>query len=96
MKEDGQKFATIEFINNVGVGVATTCNRGGANVRFAERDSLILTNLLYTMMLCDKNMMYWETLFYKYFSIVKNYELDKDKLKLYFDNKKGYLFFTAN
>lgn len=96
MKENSEAFATVEFNNSTRVGISTACNTGGAITRYAEKDSMIVTDAMATALYCDSDKMYWEGIFYKYFSLVKNYELNKNELKLYFNNKKEYLFFVGH
>lgn len=92
--ENLQGFAAIKMTDDTTLSVITFCNNGESVLRADSTGQMTISHPTMTKLWCDQKEK--EGVFVRSLSRVSSYEMNKDGLKLFIGNKRGYLFFVKN
>ncbi len=92
--ENLQGIGSIQFDGDTLISITMVCNTGETKIKFAADSSFRIAEVSTTKLHCDQQ--YKETTFIKYLKLSTEYEINKKGLKLFFNNRKEYLFFVVH
>lgn len=91
--EKMQGVGSIKFAADSTLEITTICNTGNAKVKMPKDSTLKFADITMTFLWCDQGDK--ESMFIKHLRMVSAFAINESGLKLYFNNKKGYMFFVS-
>jgi heat shock protein HslJ len=91
--EKMQGIGGIKFMGDSTVSITTICNTGTSRIRMSSDSTLKFTDIAMTFLWCDQGDK--ESVFIRQLREVSSFAINESGLKLFFNNKKGYLFFVS-
>jgi heat shock protein HslJ len=90
--EKMQGIGSIRFVGDSTIDITTLCNTGSAKTKMSSDSTLRFADIAMTFLWCDQGDK--ESIFIKHLRLTSSFAINESGLKLYFNNKKGYMFFV--